>query len=248
MDKTKSISIAAALAFLAAGAAQAQEQNSTTTGTQVQPPAATGGTTTGTDTGAATTTTTPGAATTAPMPSAGDNSDTAQTPPADTSTTTTTAATGGMSGQMFMEMQQSGQWLATDLMGAQVRSSNDEDIGEVNDILFTQDGQGEAIVVGVGGFLGIGEKNVAIPFERLTVTPEDGDAEGDDFIVSLETTKDELNNAPAFRTMDDAENTMSSGATSEGVTPPTGATTTTPDSGMGTTGTGTGTTGTGTSQ
>ncbi|WP_181700269.1 PRC-barrel domain-containing protein [Chthonobacter albigriseus] len=254
MNKT-SVSILATVAFLAAGSAFAQDQNSTTTGQQVQPPAATDGAATGTDMNSGTGTA-PSATTTTPTPSTDMPADTAQTPPASTdmpsdtaqtppastdmpadtaqtppaSTSTDTAATSsGMSGQPFVDMQQSGQWLASDLIGAKVRSSTDEDIGEVNDVLFTQDGQGEAIVVGVGGFLGIGEKNVAIPFERLTVNTEDG--ESDDLIVSLETTKEELNGAPAFRTTEDAESTMSSGS-SEGVTPPTGATTpdaTTPD-------------------
>jgi hypothetical protein len=57
--------------------------------------------------------------------------------------------------------------LASDLRGTEVRGANNEDVGDINDILLGRDGRIVAVIVGVGGFLGIGEKNVAIPFDAL---------------------------------------------------------------------------------
>jgi putative membrane protein len=59
--------------------------------------------------------------------------------------------------------------LGSDLRGTRVRGANDENIGEINDILVDRQGEVVAAIVGVGGFLGIGEKNVAIPFEALEI-------------------------------------------------------------------------------
>ncbi|WOH48230.1 DUF4142 domain-containing protein [Bradyrhizobium sp. sBnM-33] len=61
------------------------------------------------------------------------------------------------------------QMLGSDLRGTQVRGANDENIGEINDILVDRKGGVVAVIVGVGGFLGIGEKNVAIPFHALEI-------------------------------------------------------------------------------
>jgi putative membrane protein len=61
------------------------------------------------------------------------------------------------------------QMLASDLRGTEVKGANNEDVGDINDILLGRDGRIVAVIVGVGGFLGIGEKNVAIPFEALQI-------------------------------------------------------------------------------
>ncbi|WP_181706219.1 PRC-barrel domain-containing protein [Chthonobacter rhizosphaerae] len=198
MKMMTSMSAVALVAALSVGGAMAQD-TSTTTGQT--PPAQTDMTT-------PPATTTPPAATTTQ-------------PPVGTSDTETTAGMAGAGSEQFVEMQQEGQWLASNLMGADIRGQNDEEIGDVKDVVLGQDGTPSAVVIGVGGFLGIGEKNVAVPFERLTVNREEG--ESDDVQIVLQTTKEELEQAPAFRTLEDAEAQASSG-TSEGVTPSTGAT------------------------
>ena len=68
--------------------------------------------------------------------------------------------------------------LATAFMGHSVYSSEDpesDNIGEVNDLIVGDDGAITHAVVGVGGFLGIGEKNVAVPFDELQVVEQDGE-------------------------------------------------------------------------
>lgn len=57
----------------------------------------------------------------------------------------------------------------SELMGAAVRNSANESIGNINDVLLTKDGQVDGVIVGVGGFLGLGEKNVALKFSELQI-------------------------------------------------------------------------------
>ena len=73
---------------------------------------------------------------------------------------------GAMQGQ-FMTQMQPNQIMASKLIGTRVVSSNNESIGDINDVIVDRNGQAVAAVVGVGGFLGIGEKDVAVPFNSL---------------------------------------------------------------------------------
>ena len=73
--------------------------------------------------------------------------------------------------------------LASDLIGAAVYGSANEDadmIGDINDIVITPEGEVAAVIVGVGGFLGIGEKNVAVEYDTI----EWADRNGDRWIVA----------------------------------------------------------------
>jgi len=67
----------------------------------------------------------------------------------------------------FITQAQTGQIRGSKLIGVNIYNNNDENIGEVNDIVFDRNGNIQAIVIGVGGFLGIGEKNVALPFKSI---------------------------------------------------------------------------------
>jgi sporulation protein YlmC with PRC-barrel domain len=106
------------------------------------------------------------------------------------------AAPKAGAGEKFVNTQASGQWLASDIMGMNVVGSKDEKIGSVSDLLVDQQGNILAAVVGVGGFLGIGQKNVAITFDTLNISADkDGDPQ-----AKLTLTKEELENAPEFKT------------------------------------------------
>jgi hypothetical protein len=72
----------------------------------------------------------------------------------------------GAQGQ-FMTQIQPDQIMASKLIGTRVVSANNESIGDINDVIVDRNGQAIAAVVGVGGFLGIGEKDVAVPFKSL---------------------------------------------------------------------------------
>jgi sporulation protein YlmC with PRC-barrel domain len=64
-----------------------------------------------------------------------------------------------------------GKWRSSKLAGLDVYN-NDEKIGDINELIVGQDGKIEAVVIGVGGFLGIGEHNVALPFDQVKFVEE----------------------------------------------------------------------------
>ena len=66
-----------------------------------------------------------------------------------------------------MTQMQPNQIMASELIGTRVVSANNESIGDINDVIVDRNGQAMAAVIGVGGFLGIGEKDVAVPFKSL---------------------------------------------------------------------------------
>jgi sporulation protein YlmC with PRC-barrel domain len=80
-----------------------------------------------------------------------------------TSTTTTMPSTG--SGQFITNM--ANLMRASRLRGTDVHGTDNQKIGDVEELLVDKDGKVHAVVVGVGGFLGIGEKNVAIPYDQV---------------------------------------------------------------------------------
>lgn len=84
---------------------------------------------------------------------------------------------------------------ASTLIGAEVKTTNDEEVGPVNELIIDSKGQVVAIVVAVGGFLGMGEKNVAIGWDDVTRT---GNA--DDQELRIVMTRDQLSSAPEFDT------------------------------------------------
>jgi sporulation protein YlmC with PRC-barrel domain len=79
---------------------------------------------------------------------------------------TNMSQSGGTSGQFMTQMQPT-HIMASKLIGTRVVSANNESIGDINDVIVDRNGQAVAAVVGVGGFLGIGEKDVAIRFDAL---------------------------------------------------------------------------------
>src|SRR4051812_26119072 len=78
---------------------------------------------------------------------------------------TNNAAPNAAAGPLF-EMKP-GQWRATKLDGLSVYDPRNEKIGDINEMIVGRDGRIAAVVVGTGGFLGIGEHNSAIPFDQV---------------------------------------------------------------------------------
>jgi hypothetical protein len=131
------------------------------------------------------------------------------TPPAAApSATAPSAAT--RSDAKFISAQSADQWVASKFKGTDVIGANNEKIGDVDDLLFSKDGKILAVVVGVGGFLGIGQKDVALDMTAFQVVPADTGstaaaasttASSNDpskIKLKLAMTKDELKAAPAF--------------------------------------------------
>lgn len=74
-----------------------------------------------------------------------------------------------------------------------VYDTKENKIGDVNDLILDPRGKIQAVIVGVGGFLGVGEKDVAVPFEALKVAEKDGDS----YLV-MNATKQTLEKAPGY--------------------------------------------------
>jgi sporulation protein YlmC with PRC-barrel domain len=64
-------------------------------------------------------------------------------------------------------MHRDGEWRASKLVGVNVYNEANEKIGEINDVILDKSGKASKAILGVGGFLGIGEYTIAVPFEKL---------------------------------------------------------------------------------
>lgn len=84
-----------------------------------------------------------------------------------------------------------------------------DDIGEINDLIISQGGDIEAVIVGVGGFLGLGEKDVAVSMDQIKVLRDD---DGERFLVTR-VSLEELNEAPAFMAKDGDDENMAADST-----------------------------------
>jgi hypothetical protein len=93
-------------------------------------------------------------------------------------------------------LQDKSTFLASAIIGSSVYSPSDQSVGDVNDLVIKPTGEIEAVVVGVGGFIGIGEKDVAIALDRFTMEPTEDLASTK---LVLNATKEELQAAPAFK-------------------------------------------------
>jgi len=109
--------------------------------------------------------------------------------------------------EKFVQKQQATDWRGSKLIGATVYGQDNASIGEVSDVLIGNDGAIRAAVVGVGGFLGVSEKNVAIPFSALKIAGKPDSSSIQKITVSY--TKDDLRAAPNFAYVDTATTTGS---------------------------------------
>jgi sporulation protein YlmC with PRC-barrel domain len=75
-----------------------------------------------------------------------------------------------------------------------VYDSSDAKIGEISDVLLNKEGKVNAFMIAVGGFLGVGEKDVAVPFNAIHATEKDGK-----WYLTMSATKDALKNARGYK-------------------------------------------------
>jgi sporulation protein YlmC with PRC-barrel domain len=83
-------------------------------------------------------------------------------PPAKSDTASTSASTSSFQGN----------WRASKMVGLSVYNDKNESVGSINDMLTDKNGKIVAVVIGVGGFLGVGEHLVAVPFEKVKFVSE----------------------------------------------------------------------------
>ena len=82
----------------------------------------------------------------------------------------------------------------TDWYKQDVYDTQNNKIGEVKDVLLEQDGQVKALIIAVGGFLGAGEKDVAVNFSAVKESMKNNKN-----YLTMDTTKDALKSAPGFK-------------------------------------------------
>jgi sporulation protein YlmC with PRC-barrel domain len=122
----------------------------------------------------------------------------------------------------FITQEKTDQWRASKLVGVNVYNQNNDKIGDIREVIVDKSGKADAVVIGVGGFLGMGQKDVAVSFSDLkwsdqpvgdnnAKTPDNSNrsaasnsaasnknrAYPDHAILNL--SRDELKNAPDFK-------------------------------------------------
>lgn len=131
------------------------------------------------------------------------------TPPAASST----APIGTTDAAQIVNNQKPDQWLASSFKGTDVIGADNEKIGDVSDILFDKTGKIEAYIVSVGGFLGMGAKDVALaPASFQVVTGDKSKNESDKLKLTM--TKDQLKQAANFEPYKEPRTTTGMGGTS----------------------------------
>ena len=90
---------------------------------------------------------------------------------------------------------QAGEMRASKLIGTRVNNEGGERIGDINEVVLSRDGKVAAVILGVGGFLGMGEREVAVKLESLRLTQD----ANNNTVVAISATKDSLKAAPEWR-------------------------------------------------
>ena len=79
-----------------------------------------------------------------------------------TTTTTSTTTTANTTAASYQ-----GDWRSSKLVGVKVYNNNNENVGSIDDLLVDKSGNVKGVVIGVGGFLGMGEHLVAVSFDQV---------------------------------------------------------------------------------
>jgi len=147
----------------------------------------------------------------APTPNTADNPSASQSAPPPAAAPSTPAPS---TSAKVITQQSPDQFLASKFKGTNVIGTNDEKVGDVSDILFDKNGKVDAIIVGVGGFLGIGAKDVALPLSSFQVVKGSNGA-ADKLRLSM--SKDELKQMAEFKPL--APPTTTTGTAPSGSSP-----------------------------
>jgi sporulation protein YlmC with PRC-barrel domain len=87
-------------------------------------------------------------------------------------TATTDSAKPAATAATMPDSSMQGNWRASKVVGLSVYNEKNESLGSINDILMDKGGNIKAVVLGVGGFLGVGEHLVAVPFDKIKFVNE----------------------------------------------------------------------------
>jgi sporulation protein YlmC with PRC-barrel domain len=104
------------------------------------------------------------------------------------------AATSAFAASETMKAAPADSWTVTNYYKQSVYDTTQTKIGSIDDVLLDKQGKVSALIVGVGGFLGIGEKDVAVPFAAVRTEKKDGKS-----YLTLDETKDSLKAATGYK-------------------------------------------------
>src|SRR3954470_16363769 len=155
-------------------------------------------------------TSTPPAAQSPATPSPSDSSK-ASSDSSKMNSASSTGSAQSTSGAKFVTSQSSDQWLASKFKGTDVVGTDDKKIGDVSDILFDKSGKIEAFIISVGGFLGVGAKDVALAPTAFEVVKGSNGASDK---LKLAMSKDELKTAQNFEPYKSPQATTGAGSSS----------------------------------
>jgi len=121
-------------------------------------------------------------------------------PPAATGPSGTTTApmtetmVPGATGNIVWYQRANDDWPVSEIIGTQVLNTAGEDIGDVNELILSNDGKIRAVIIGVGGFLGMGERDVAVAFDSLKIARD----KDNDEVITVDASKEALKSAPRW--------------------------------------------------
>jgi len=134
---------------------------------------------------------TPPSQTTAPQPPA-NQPPAGQTPPSPAPNTPAPPGTGGV-GSPSVTVLNTGE--VQGILGREVRSAADEDMGRIVDVIVDADGRARAAIIDFGGFLGVGSRKIAVDWKALHFVPTASRPYG----IVLELTRDQVKPAPEYK-------------------------------------------------
>ncbi len=130
---------------------------------------------------------------------------------ASSSTSTSAASASPSASASTISSQSPNQMLVSNLKGVDVLGTNNEKIGDISDILVSKDGKVEAYLLSVGGFLGVGAKEVALTPSAVQLTQENNT-----WKAKVSMSKDQLAQAPDFKRHEDRSTTTGSSSAGSG--------------------------------
>jgi hypothetical protein len=88
-----------------------------------------------------------------------------------------------------------GSWQAQGVLGREVRSTADENMGRIVDVIVDRNGQARAAIIDFGGFLGVGSRKIAVDWNALRFRPDSAKRD----VITLELTRDQVRAAPEYK-------------------------------------------------
>ena len=101
----------------------------------------------------------------------------------------------GMASTKFLTLQKDGEQISSDLVGMSVVNNAGENVGKISNLIIDKDNRVTGAVLSVGGFLGLGAKSVAVPWDALKIEKRDNR-----HVAAIAMSNAEIVNAPDFKT------------------------------------------------